>query len=80
MKNELLSAPYLHCDETWFQVMGEEDRSGTSKSHMRVMTGGSGKNRVALYRYHVTREADSISKFLATHSGFLHPERLNAVC
>jgi transposase len=74
MKDELLSAPYLHCDETWFQVMGEDDRPDTSKSYMWVMTGGSGNKRVVLYRYHATREADFISKFLATYSGFLQTD------
>jgi transposase len=74
MKDELLSASYLHCDETYFQVMGEEDRPASSKSYMWVMTGGSGNNRVVLYRYHATREADFISKFLATYSGFLQTD------
>jgi transposase len=84
LKLELLSAPYLHCDETWFQVMDEEGRANTTKSYMWVMTGGSdngvskssgSKNRrVVLYRYHATREADFISKFLAQYAGYLQTD------
>jgi len=74
MKQELLSAPYLHSDETYFQVMDEEGRANTTKSYMWVMTGGSGSHRVVLYRYHATREADFISKFLATYVGFLQTD------
>ena len=74
MKHELLSAPYLHSDETYFQVMDEVGRANTTKSYMWVMTGGSGNHRVVLYRYHATREADFISKFLATYVGFLQTD------
>jgi transposase len=74
MKKELLSAPYLHCDETYFQVMDEEGRNNTTKSYMWVMTGGSVGHRVVLYRYHATREADFISKFLETYAGFLQTD------
>jgi len=74
MKRELLAAPYLHCDETYFQVMDEEGRANTTKSYMWVMTGGSLNHPVVLYRYHATREADFISKFLATYVGFLQTD------
>lgn len=89
MKAELLSAPFLHCDETYFQVMNEDGRANTTKSYMWVMTGGSeridskdndvGKahpkgHRVVLYRYHPSREAGFISKFLAQYSGFLQTD------
>ena len=74
LKCELLSAPFLHCDETYFQVMDEDGRANTSKSYMWVMTGGTGNHRVVLYRYHATREADFISKFLAAYTGFLQTD------
>jgi transposase len=74
LKAELLSAPALHCDETYFQVMDEDNRDNTTKSYMWVMTGGSPGRRVVLYRYHATREADFISKFLASYTGFLQTD------
>lgn len=74
MKGELLSGPFLHCDETFFQVMNEEGRKNTTKSYMWVMTGGSGPHRVVLYRYNPTREAAFISTFLASYEGFLQTD------
>jgi transposase len=89
MKAELLSAPFMHCDETYFQVMDEDGRANTTKSYMWVMTGGTEivgtkpddpegdgpkSRRVVLYRYHPSREADFISKFLAQYTGFLQTD------
>lgn len=74
MKAELLSAPVIHCDETYFQVMNEEERSNTTKSYMWVMTGGAINHPVVLYRYHATRDADFISLFLAAYKGFLQTD------
>jgi len=89
MKAELLCAPFLHCDETYFQVMDEDGRANTTKSYMWVMTGGTEgtgpksddpgsvapkSRRVVLYRYHPSREADFISRFLASYAGFLQTD------
>lgn len=74
MKHELLSGPFLHCDETFFQVMDEEGRKNTTQSYMWVLTGGAGTHRVVLYRYNPTREADFISTFLASYEGFLQTD------
>ena len=74
LKAELLAAPVMHCDETYFQVMDEDERSNTTKSYMWVMTGGALNHPVVLYRYHATREADFISRFLASYKGFLQTD------
>jgi transposase len=74
MKRELLSAPFLHCDETPFQVMDEEGRKNTTLSYMWVLTGGAGSHRVVLFRYNPTREAGFISGFLASYDGFLQTD------
>jgi len=74
MKHELLSGPFLHCDETPFQVMDEEGRKNTTLSYMWVLTGGAGTHRVVLFRYNPTREADFISTFLASYEGFLQTD------
>ena len=74
MKRELLSSPFLHCDETPFQVMDEEGRKNTTLSYMWVLTGGAGTHRVVLFRYNPTRAADFISTFLASYEGFLQTD------
>ena len=74
LKAALLSAPALHCDETYFQVMGEDERANTTKSYMWVLVGGVPGRGVVLYRYHATREAEFISKFLALYTGFLQTD------
>lgn len=74
MRSELLSSPYLHCDETFFQVMDEPGRSNQSQSYMWVTTGGTGKTRVALYQYSRTRNAGFIKDFLASYEGYLQTD------
>ena len=74
LKRELLSGPFMHCDETPFLVMDEEGRKNTTQSYMWVMTGGAGNHRVVLFRYNPTREADFISTFLASYQGFLQTD------
>jgi hypothetical protein len=74
MKRELLAAPFLHCDETPFQVMDEEGRKDTTLSYMWVLSGGAGTHRVVLFRYNPTREAGFISAFLASYEGFLQTD------
>ena len=74
MRTELLASPYLHCDETYFQVMDEPGRANTSQSYMWVTTGGADGHRVALYQYSRTRNAAFIKEFLAEYRGFLQTD------
>jgi transposase len=74
LRKELLSGPYLHCDETFFQVMDEPGRSNTTQSYMWVTTGGVDDHRVVLYRYSRTRSSLFISTFLDSYSGFLQTD------
>jgi transposase len=74
LKAELLASPYLHCDETYFQVMNEPGRANTAKSYMWVTTGGADGHRVALYQYSRTRNAAFIKEFLADYRGFLQTD------
>jgi transposase len=74
MRAELLASPYLHCDETYFQVMDEPGRSNSSQSYMWVTTGGAGKARIALYQYSRTRNAGFIKDFLASYAGYLQTD------
>jgi len=74
MRQEVLASPYLHCDETFFQVMDEPGRSNTTQSYMWVTTGGSGERRVVLYQYSRTRSSAFITTFLDSYSGFLQTD------
>jgi transposase len=74
MRAELLSSTYLHCDETFFQVMDEPGRSNTSQSYMWVTTGGTGKAHVALYQYSRTRNSAFVKDFLANYHGYLQTD------
>lgn len=71
LKQELLSGPCLHSDETYFQVMNEQGKENTTKSYMWVTSGGTDKKKVVLFHYNATREANFISRFLGTYHGFL---------
>lgn len=74
LRKELLASPYLHCDETFFQVMDEPGRSNSTQSYMWVMTGGIGDRRVVLYQYSRTRSSSFVSTFLDSYSGFLQTD------
>ena len=74
MRAELLTSPYLHCDETFFQVLNEPGRSNQSQSYMWVTTGGTGKARVALYQYSRTRSSAFVKDFLANYNGYLQTD------
>jgi transposase len=74
MKSELLGSPYLHCDETFFQVMDEPSKANTTQSYMWVTTGGVGETRVVLYQYSRTRNAEFIKTFLEKYSGYLQTD------
>lgn len=73
-RKELLASPYLHCDETFFQVMDEPGRSNSTQSYMWVTTGGVDDHRVVLYQYSRTRSSGFISTFLDSYSGFLQTD------
>lgn len=74
LKAELLSGPYLHSDETYFQVMNEEGKANATKSYMWVLTGGGENHRVVLYNYNATRESAFISNYLVSYQGFLQTD------
>lgn len=74
LHKELLASPYLHCDETFFQVMDEPGRSNSTQSYMWVTTGGVGDRHVALYQYSRTRSSAFISTFLDSYAGFLQTD------
>jgi transposase len=74
LRKELLASPYLHCDETFFQVMDEPGRSNSTRSYMWVTTGGIDDHRVVLYQYSRTRSSGFISTFLGSYSGFLQTD------
>ena len=74
LRKELLASPYLHCDETFFQVLDEPGRSNSAQSYMWVTTGGDDDRHVVLYQYSRTRSSSFISTFLDSYSGFLQTD------
>jgi len=71
---ELLSSSYLHCDETYVQVLDEPGKENSSKSYMWVMTSSEGGRKVILFRYSRTRSAGFISSFLDTYVGYIQTD------
>lgn len=74
LERELLAGSFIHSDETFFQVMGDDGRTTGSKSYMWVLTGGAENRRVVLYRYHAKREGAFISNLLANYTGYLQTD------
>ena len=56
--NGIRSGPLINIDETPFQVMNEQGRANTTKSHMWVFRGGPPGKIAVLHLYHPTRSGD----------------------
>jgi transposase len=74
LKETVKEGPVLQMDETTVQVMGEEDRSDTSKSYMWLSRGGPPDKKVLWYEYHPTRAASYAKEFLKGYSGYLQTD------
>jgi transposase len=74
MKAMVKSGPVLQMDETTVQVIGEKDRSDTSKSYMWLARGGPEGKKVVWYEYHPTRAAYNAEQFLQGYSGYLQTD------
>lgn len=71
MRDNLLSQPLVHYDETTYQVLKEPDKTAQSKSYMWVgVAGGQGK-RVVLFDYAPTRAGSVATSLLDDFSGYL---------
>ena len=74
MKETVKSGPVIQMDETTVQVMGEEGKEDTKKSHMWLARGGPPGKPVVLYEYRKTRGAYNAKEFLEGYSGYLQTD------
>lgn len=64
MKEDLLSQPVIHCDETTTQVLNEEGKLAMSTSYMFVYHSTEGIKPIVLYDYQASRSGEAPKKFL----------------
>lgn len=75
---DLRAGPVLLADETTVQVLGEEDRSDTSKSFMWVGYGGTPETPVVYYRYATGRATSEAEALVGEFSGYLQTDGFEA--
>jgi transposase len=78
LKQKLLTSPLIQMDETPLQVLGEPDRSNTSKSYMWLARGGPPGKQIILYQYQPSRSAQHPSSLLADYQGYLQTDGYEA--
>lgn len=71
LRDEMLSGPFIHCDETTTQVLKEPDKPPTSQSYMWVTAGGTPGKNVVLFNYHASRSGAVPLALLAGYRGYL---------
>ncbi|WP_455230120.1 IS66 family transposase [Geopseudomonas aromaticivorans] len=71
LRDQLLSSPVIHCDETRVQVLKEPGREPSSQSWMWVQTGGPPDRPVVLFDYTTSRAQDVPLRLLEDYRGYL---------
>lgn len=71
MRDNLLSGPVIHCDETRVQVLKEPDREPGSQSWMWGQTGGPPEKPVILFDYSSSRAQEVPTRLLGGYRGYL---------
>ena len=71
MREEILSGPLIHMDETPVQVLKENGKTAQSKSYMWVQKGGKPDHPLILYDYSPSRSGKVPVKLLEDFSGYL---------
>jgi len=83
LRDELLSVPYIQCDETRYQVLKEDGKTAQSQSYLWAQRGGSPDHPVMLFDYDPSRGGDVPKRLLEGFSGYLQTdgyEGYRAVC
>jgi len=78
LREELLSGPLIHADETPVQVLGEPGRANTTQSYMWVFRGGSPEKPVVIFRYSETRSGEVPVEMLEGYVGYLQTDAFSA--
>lgn len=71
IEDQLLSAPYLHMDETPVQVLQEPGKSAESQSYMWVRCAGPPDQRLILFDYDPSRSGSVPTRLLTDYQGAL---------
>jgi transposase len=71
LRDELLSNPVIHCDETVVQVLKEPDKPPTSNSYMWALASGPPERSVVLFDYDPSRSGEVPKRLLAGFKGYL---------
>jgi len=74
MREQLLTEPLIHADETVLQVLKEEGRKATTESRMWVYTSGHSPTPTVLFEYQPTRSGQHARRFLEGFSGYLQTD------
>jgi hypothetical protein len=70
-EDAIRAGPYIHCDETPFQVLKESGRKAEALSYMWVRLGGASHARVVLYTYHPSRASTVALKLFEGYQGYV---------
>ena len=68
MHEELLSASFIHMDETYLQVL-KSDKAPTSTHYMVVRAGGPPGQRIVLFNYAASRTGEALKNLLIGPNG-----------
>jgi transposase len=74
MKNQLVSEPVIHADETVIQVLKEPGKNASAESRMWVYTSGRSPTPTVLYEYQPTRSGQHAKRFLEGFKGYLQTD------
>lgn len=75
LRDKLLEAPVVHCDETVVQVLNEPDKTPQSKSYMWVQVAELQENqRIILFDYAASRSGSVPVKLLEGFQGYLQTD------
>lgn len=78
LKQELLTRPVLHADETTLEVLCEPGRPAKADSYMWVYrTSGDADHPIVLYDYQEGRSGQFAKDYLAGFTGYLHTDGWN---
>lgn len=79
MRQQLLTEPLIHGDETTVQVLKEDGRKAQSKSYMWVYRSGEGSSRpVVLFEYQPGRGHEHPERFLKDYAGAIMTDGYSA--
>jgi len=74
LKQEVLSGPLIHMDETTIQVLKEKGRSPSSKSYMWVMRTGASAKPAVYFHYSTSRASAIAQELLKSYQGVIQTD------